>query len=120
MSGESTATSILLQTRLTAIPGPALDATNDVPGAAGAVCFEYGLKRDLSDAQRTAWLNAAPERDFIVRAQLTNLKPGQLYYYRAVFGPTQTAAKPGRIAQFSTLPGKDLDPTVSFIVAPPA
>jgi alkaline phosphatase D len=116
MSGEPTSTSILLQTRLTAIPGPAMNAQNDVPGAAGVACFEYGLKPNLSDGRRTAWFDATANHDFIVRAQLTNLQPGQLYYYRPVFGATQSDAKPGRIAQFATLPGKDLDSPITFIV----
>src|SRR5687767_10012343 len=71
MAGEPTATSVLLQTRLTAIPGPALNADGDVPGAAGVACFEYGTKSDLSDPQRTPWAQAAADSDFIVRAQLT-------------------------------------------------
>src|SRR5215212_8473015 len=83
MAGEVTATSALVQTRLTAIPGPALDANGDVPGAAGIVCFEYGTKPDFAGARRTAWTNAAAERDFIVRAELANLQSGQTYYYRA-------------------------------------
>jgi alkaline phosphatase D len=116
MAGEPTPSTILLQTRLTAIPGPAMDAKNAVPGAAGVACFEYGLKRDLSDAQRTAWANATAERDFIVRAQLTNLRAGQLYYYRAVFGLTNSTTKRGPTAQFSTLPGKELDSPITFIV----
>src|SRR5687767_2923025 len=75
MSGEPTPTSVLLQTRLTAISGPTLDANGDVPGAAGVACFEYGTKSDLADAARTPWINATAESDFIVRAQLTNLRP---------------------------------------------
>ena len=39
MAGEVTADSVLLQSRLTAIPGPQLDANGDVPGAAGVACF---------------------------------------------------------------------------------
>ncbi len=116
MSGEPTATSILLQTRLTAIPGPALDSAGDVPGANGVACFEYGLKADFSDARRTAWLTATAATDFIVRALLTDLRPGQRYHYRPVLGADPRQAKPGRAGQFSTLPGKESDRALSFIV----
>ena len=116
MSGEPTATSVLLQTRLTAIPGPALDQNGDVPGAAGVVCFEYATRSDFSDARRTAWLNATADRDFIVRAALTNLRPGQSYVYRPVYGPTPDRTQVGRVNQFATLPGAAASSTVSFIV----
>ncbi len=116
MSGEPTPTTVLLQTRLTSMSGPALNSDGDIPGAAGVSCFEYGTKRDLSDAQRTGWMNATAEGDFIVRAKLVNLRPGQVYYYRPMFGSAQSAAKPGRVGQFSTLPGKERDASVSFIV----
>lgn len=116
MSGEPTATGILLQTRLTAIPGPALDPDGDVPGAKGVASFEYGLKADFSDARRTTWLKATAATDFIVRTHLTDLRPGQLYHYRPVFGADPQQAKPGRAGQFSTLPGKESDRALSFIV----
>src|SRR5688572_5877953 len=116
MAGEVTATTALVQTRLTAIPGPALDPNGDVPGSVGVVCFEYGTKTDLSDARRTAWTNATAERDFIVRAELSQLQPGQLYHYRPIFGPDQATAKPGAMGRFATLPGKGSDRAVTFIV----
>ena len=115
-AGEPTPTSVLLQTRLTAIPGPALNPDGDVPGAAGVACFEYGTKSDLGEAQRTPWIKAAAEGDFIVRAHLTNLRPGQLYYYRPVFGPDAQQTRRGPIGQFATLPGKDSDRALTFIV----
>ena len=116
MAGEVTATSVLLQTRLTAIPGPALDSNGDVPGSAGVVSFEYGTKFDFSDARRTAWLPARAERDFIVRAELTNLRSAQLYHYRPIFGANEATAKPGMTCQFSTLPGKESDRPMTFLV----
>ena len=80
-AGEATATSVLLQSRLTAAPGPALDASGDVPGAAGVACFEWSEAPDFSGAHRTAWLTAAAEGDFIVRARLEDLKPGTVHHY---------------------------------------
>jgi alkaline phosphatase D len=116
MAGEVTAAAVLLQTRLTAIPGPTLDEKADVPGAAGVACFEYGTKADLSEARRTEWMKATNERDFVVRAALSGLNPGQVYYYRPVFGVDERQAKPGRTCQFTTLPGGRSDRPVSFII----
>lgn len=116
MSGEVTDSAVLLQTRLTAIPGPELDEKGDIPGTPGVACFEYGLQPDFSDASRTGWTPAQPESDFIVRAQLTDLKPGQLYHYRALTGTDEANAKAGPACQFSTLPGKNADRAVAFII----
>lgn len=116
MIGEVTATTALLQTRLTAIPGPALDAQDRVPGAAGVVCFEYGTTPDFAGARRTAWIDAVAAHDFIARAELTGLKPGQVYHFRPVFGTDRAGAKPGRAGRFATLPGAASEQPVSFIV----
>ncbi len=104
MVGEVTATTALLQSRLTAIPGPELDAAGDIPGARGVACFEWSPSSEFADAQRTPWLEAAAEHDFIVRAQLTQLEPSQVYYYRLVFGPDREHVQVGPIRQFRTLP----------------
>jgi alkaline phosphatase D len=116
MAGEVTDTSALLQTRLTSLPGPALDADGDIPGAAGVACFECATQPDFSASQRTAWIEASAERDFIVRAALAGLRPGQVYHYRPVFGADQASARPGASCTFATLPGAGFDNAVSFIV----
>jgi alkaline phosphatase D len=116
MAGEVTATSALLQTRLTAISGPVLDAEGDLPGAAGAVRFEYGLTADFRNALHTDWIEVSGGSDFIARAHLTNLHAGQVYYYRPVFGAERTGAQPGRAGRFATLPGGASAQAVTFIV----
>lgn len=116
MAGEVTDTTALLQTRLTSLPGPALDAEGDIPGAEGVACFEYGTQPDFSDAQRTPWITAAADRDFIVRTQLTGLRAGQVYHYRPVLGPDQATAQPGASCAFATLRGAGSEQSVSFIV----
>lgn len=105
MSGEVTATSVLLQSRLTAIPGPDLDADGDVPGAAGVASFEWSETPDFAETKRTDLLKAVPERDFIVRAEVSGLKPGSTYYYRLVFGETAANTQTGATRHFKTLPG---------------
>lgn len=116
MAGEVTQSGVLLQTRLTAIPGPELNDAGEVPGAEGTVCFEYGLKSDLADAVRTDWMQAGPDRDYIVRAAVSGLRSGQLYYYRAVYGKDEASVTPGPVCQFRTLPAADVGTSVSFAV----
>lgn len=103
MAGEVTASSVLLQSRLTRLPGPALDAENDLPGAAGEACFEWSLAEDFSAAQRTPWQKAVAERDFIVRASLSGLPAGTKIHYRLIFGPDRDQVQTGTTRSFRTL-----------------
>lgn len=114
--GEVTATTALLQTRLTAISGPELDATDDLPGAPGVVSFEYGEDAQLREPAQTSWRDAQGSDDFIVRFALTELKPGTRYFYRPVFGPTRDDVRRGAIGQFKTVGGGDGTGDVSFCV----
>jgi alkaline phosphatase D len=117
MAGEVTADSVLLQSRLTAIPGPQLDANGDVPGAAGVACFEWSASPDFDGSKRTDWLHAAPDHDFIVRTQVTGLQPGTPYHYRLIFGENETTTRTGPARQFQTLPAPDnTDARLSFIM----
>jgi len=116
MAGEPAATSILLQSRLTAVPGPELDAGGDIPGAAGVACFEYGTDPAFSQAQRSLWLQARAESDYIIRARIEGLQPGTLYHYRLIFGESEASARPGPARQFRTLPSADADAPLSFIM----
>jgi alkaline phosphatase D len=87
-----------------------------VPGAAGEACFEYATKPDFTDAKRTPWIQANADNDFIVRAELTGLRSGQRYHYRPIYGPSRSDTQRGRTAQFITLPARDSDRAVTFIV----
>jgi alkaline phosphatase/alkaline phosphatase D len=103
MSGEVTATSVWLQSRLTAIPGPVLDETGDVPGKEGVAYFEWSESADFAEPTRSKWSEAKANHDFIIRSTATGLKPGTLYHYRLVFGETRESAKPGLARTFKTL-----------------
>jgi len=116
MAGEVTASSVLLQTRLTTIPGPEPDSNGDIPGSPGVVCFEYSPNADFENATRSDWLTAAADHDFIVRIPLTGLRAGQRYYYRAIFGSDAEHTRTGNAAHFSTLPEANSDQPISFIV----
>lgn len=111
MAGEVTAYSALLQSRLTAVAGPALDGEGDIPGKAGVASFEWSEDADFASVQRTAWLYADPEKDFIVRARLSDLKPGTSYHYRLVYGETKERTHTGPTRSFKTTGGAG---TLSF------
>ncbi|MCA8996276.1 MAG: alkaline phosphatase D family protein [Planctomycetaceae bacterium] len=115
-SGEPTATSILLQSRLTAIPGPNLDEDGDVPGASGVARFEYSESRDFQNSRFTDWMKAVPEYDSIVRARLDGLEPGTRYFYRLIYGPEESAPQTGPTREFKTLLSKEMRKPVSFIM----
>lgn len=114
MAGEVTASSVLLQSRLTAIPGPVLDDRGDVPGASGVARFEWSESADFAKASRTPWIMARAENDFIVRAKLVGLKAGQRYCYRLVLGANEAAARPGPTRRFKTLPAPGATAPLSF------
>jgi alkaline phosphatase/alkaline phosphatase D len=132
LAGEVTATTALVQTRLTAIAGPQLDDDGDIPGAAGLVRFAYRAATDQqSEAasqsaeswKYTAWLPALPARDFIVRARLSELQPDTLYQYRAESSRLPTdprgteppaAIGQGPVRSFRTLGGADRTDRLTF------
>lgn len=102
MAGEVTATSALLQSRLTALPGPELDELGDIPGHAGEACFEWSETSDFTDSIRSGWLKAKAEHDFIIRTQINQLKPGTTYHYRLIFGESRESAEHGPTRTFQT------------------
>ena len=114
MSGEVTDSSILLQTRLTATKK--LNTSGDIPGASGVAAFEWSENEDFSDSRRTPYSPANDQHDFIVRNELTQLRPATRYYYRAVFGADQNALKYGPTCSFQTLPGADKQEEIRFII----
>ena len=115
-AGEPTATTVFLQSRLTAIPGPELDPSGDVPGAEGVASFEWSTTKDFQTSSKTDWLKARRENDYIVRAKLTNLTPGTRYFYRLNFGADKTATKTGPVRELKTLVAKNSETPVTFVM----
>lgn len=116
LAGEPTSTSILLQSRLTTLPGPELDPSGDLPGAEGVACFEYDESPDFIAPKRTPWLRATATNDFIVRAKVDGLRPATRYHYRLVFGSSESATHNGPPRQFRTLPLPTDDAPLSFVM----
>jgi phosphodiesterase/alkaline phosphatase D-like protein len=100
--GEVTQSSALLQTRLTS--GTALDVHGDLLGAEGVACFGLGAQADFRNAQHTPFEVANEAKDFVLRAELTSLKPNTEYFYRALYGSTESNLKTGPECSFKSLP----------------
>ena len=102
LAGEATDTSVMLHARLTA--ADTLDASGDLPGAAGWARFEYSLDPAMDKLVRyTPWQQATAEGDYIVQATLTALYPGRPYYYRLRYGPDTLRALPTGAQEIRTL-----------------
>jgi alkaline phosphatase D len=115
LAGEVTATSVLLQSRLTALPGPELDEQGDIPGASGLAAFEWYEAGNETKLSRTEYLKAEPEHDYIVRAEITGLRPGTRYNYRLVYVEIGVEdLRYGPVRQFRTLPAATSDAPLSF------
>ena len=110
--GEVTDTAAILQSRLT---GPAV-VDGDLPGARGVARFEVSEDGEFAKSFKTPWMNAVPESDFMVKTRLTGLKPGTRYYYRLIYGPSQSENLTGQARTFLTNPGKASELGTSFVV----
>jgi alkaline phosphatase D len=113
MAGEVTTTSVILQTRLTSVNRL---TDGDVPGAPGTARFEFSTSEDFRDSQRTEWLRAAPEHDFVVKKRLDSLEPGTRYFYRVIYGPDEKSVQVGGTRSFKTLAGAEGAVDVNFVV----
>ena len=110
MSGEVTATTAIVQTR--------------VPPGNGSTRGRFTLSTDprlTHDRERSADTVLGPEvqvsddRDRIVRTRFEGLTPNTRYYYRWDAGPE--GGPDGRRGTFKTLPGPDSAADVRFVVA---
>jgi len=113
MAGEVDASSVILQSRLTASTGL---VDGDVPGVAGVASFEVSAAPDFASSRRTEWLSATAAQDFIVKAKVDGLTPNTRYYYRLHYGPNESAIQTGETGTFRTLQGADGVEPVSFVV----
>ena len=113
MAGHMTATTAILQTRLT-LTNQAFN--HDYIGCPGWACFEYTDNRNRTKTQKTDWLEAKPGNDYIVKVKLEGLKPNATYYYRLLYGLDTETFRTGHWCEVKTLPGKDVSMELSFAV----
>ena len=102
MAGHMTATTAILQTRLT-LTNQAFN--HDYIGCPGWACFEYTDKPNRTKTQKTDWLEAKPGNDYIVKVKLEGLNPNTTYYYRLLYGLDSETFRTGHWCEFKTLPG---------------
>ncbi|MGD9021851.1 MAG: PhoD-like phosphatase N-terminal domain-containing protein, partial [Lysobacterales bacterium] len=114
MAGEATATSVILQARLTMHPEL---IEGHSPGQAGFGRFEIDTDPGFPNAVFSNQLEALPANDFILKHQFENLEPGKRYYYRLRLGADEKPEKISDTATFRTLPGKSGHGDVSFVAA---
>jgi alkaline phosphatase/alkaline phosphatase D len=113
IAGEVTATSVILQTRLTSKAGW---VDGDLPGVDGIARFELATSADFADTITTDWLSAAADSDHIVKAKIDGLSPGTEYVYRVAYGPDPEHTESGATRSFATHPGADTAAPTSFTV----
>ncbi|MDO6604444.1 alkaline phosphatase D family protein [Arenibacter palladensis] len=124
MIGEVTQTSAILQTRLTAtnkIPENGFDTAEallafDIAGVEGTAKFEIADNPKFKNSEVSPWLQATPDRDFIIKYRINGLKADTQYYVRVHYGPTTSLTKKGPVSEFSTLQSLDSEKPTSFVV----
>ncbi len=114
MAGEVTATGAILQARLTAAARPTDHAWSRILGAPGVARFEYSTSPGFRNSRHTAWLEARPENDFIVKTSIAGLQPDTRYHYRLHFGEDPSAAATSTAATFRTNAGPGRSATYRF------
>jgi|GEM_PF-700472 len=113
MVGEVDATSAILHSRLTA---SSKQTGRDVQGTKGTGRFEYADNKDFKSSKLTEWIEGDPDYDFILKIKIADLRPDTRYHYRVIYGADRSGIKKSDPATFRTLPGKDSDREISFVV----
>jgi len=113
IAGEPTASSAILQSRLTR----GRDLINgDMPGTTAVACFELSENPNFHNSFKTNWAKAIPERDFIIKQKVGNLRSGTRYYYRLLYGPNTNKIKIGNTCTFRTLHSPNSERRTTFVV----
>ena len=116
LAGEVSDSSVLLQARLTSTD-PMVDRHwSGIVGARGAGRFEISENPDFEQSRFSAWIEAVPEYDFIVKTKISGLRPGSRYYYRLHYGPDRERTRTSATANFKTHAGRGAEDEVSFAV----
>ncbi len=115
LSGELTASSIILQCRFTSSDTL---INYDVGGLEGSGCFQVSEDPTFIISKETKWINSGAEDDFIVKKYISNLAPNTQYYYRIkalIINSKDTVYS--SIGQFKTLPDPESVRTISFAIS---
>ena len=113
MAGEVTDSSVILQSRITAI---GKNVEGDIPGREGVARFNISRSTDFVSFSSSDWITARSPNDFIVKAQIEGLEPATRYYYRLEYGLDSLHTALGPVRTFRTAYGEDLSGPSSFVV----
>lgn len=114
MSGETTSTSVILQSRLT-VSDTLING--DIAGMEGFGMFQLDLDSTFDSPKSSEWIKTVPGKDFIIKKEITGLKPGSKYFYRLLFDKdTIKSQYTSETASFKTLHGADIEARISFVV----
>ncbi|MDO5970644.1 alkaline phosphatase D family protein [Flavivirga aquimarina] len=124
MIGEVTQSSAILQTRLTSqnkMPKNGFDSPEallsyDIKGTLGTAKFEIADNPKFTKSKVSPWLQAIPDRDFIIKFKIDGLSADTDYFVRIHYGATISKTQTGPISKFSTLQTPDSEKPVSFVV----
>ncbi|GAB5520212.1 MAG: alkaline phosphatase D family protein [Rhodothermales bacterium] len=100
MVGEVTASSAILQSRLTAHLGL---VNGDVQGTAGIARFHWWTSD--TDWHTSDWVDVDSTTDYIVKVMVRDLEPGTRYQYRVEYGLDANRTRSSAPASFRTLHG---------------
>ncbi|MFY0689286.1 MAG: alkaline phosphatase D family protein [Cyclobacteriaceae bacterium] len=113
MSGEATATSIILQSRLTSSDSM---INGDLAGVPGQGRFEISQHETFDNSISSDWITAAAEYDHIVKTTIEGLAPGTKYYYRLQYGRDRNSLYESEVGSFKTLQGADGEGEISLAI----
>ena len=114
-AGEVTATSAIIQARLTS--SDSQDGDMLIPGAEGQARVIYGLDEDLNDARDTGWLEASEDKDYSVQTRIGDLQPASRHYYKVEMrADADSEVFTSDTRSFKTAPATDDNAPVHFQV----
>jgi len=114
MAGEVSDQSVILQARLT-VSDTLINGF--LKGQKGFLKFQYRSKvNNPTPWQSTTWIQAFPEKDFILKKKTSGLEANQLYEYQVLYGLDSISYKTSSIQTFKTHPGIQNTDKVSFAV----
>ncbi len=115
LSGELTASSIILQCRFA---NSDTLINYDVEGLEGSGCFQVSEDSSFFVTRQTEWIKAYPEGDFIIKRYISDLVPNTRYYYRVkalIINNYDTVYS--SVGRFNTLPDPESPRTISFAIS---
>lgn len=113
MAGEPTESSVILQSRLTAIDTL---VDGDIMGFPGVGRFEISENRDFKSSAFSPWIVADSTFDYILKHRFSGLKPASTYFYRLHYGTDKKKPEISPAQSFKTNAGAEIQASFSMVV----